>query len=245
MKGYNGQIILSCEHGGNQIPSNYQKLFKRQVNLLNSHYAYDKGALVVARRLSKRLKAPLIYSITSRLLIDLNRSLHHPGLFSDFSRSANDIIKSEIIKHHYSPYHSRIGKLIDESIQHNKRAFHFSIHSFTPELNGEVRNADFGILYNPSRNIEKKIAKSLQLFIKENSGFSVRLNYPYLGKADGLTTILRKKYPVSRYCGIEIEMNQSAFDNPRNKTNEFVYILTKGIGEVLGVRSIIPRRIFT
>jgi hypothetical protein len=35
----------------------------------------------------------------------------------------------------------------------------------------------------------------------------VRFNYPYLGKADGFTTFMRKQFPKN-YIGIEIEVNQ-------------------------------------
>ena len=42
---------------------------------------------------------------------------------------------------------------------------------------------------------------------QELSQFKIRFNYPYLGKADGLTTYLRKKFPAN-YTGIELEINQ-------------------------------------
>ncbi|MFI4875804.1 MAG: N-formylglutamate amidohydrolase, partial [Blastopirellula sp. JB062] len=41
-----------------------------------------------------------------------------------------------------------------------------------------------------------------------NPDFRIRFNYPYLGKADGLTTSLRKKLTGDRYVGIELEVNQ-------------------------------------
>ena len=36
----------------------------------------------------------------------------------------------------------------------------------------------------------------------------MRRNAPYRGDADGLTTALRRELPVSRYEGIELELNQ-------------------------------------
>jgi hypothetical protein len=41
-----------------------------------------------------------------------------------------------------------------------------------------------------------------------NPQLVVRLNYPYRGSADGLTTHLRRLHPNSDYAGIEIEVNQ-------------------------------------
>jgi hypothetical protein len=36
----------------------------------------------------------------------------------------------------------------------------------------------------------------------------VRRNYPYLGRADGLTTYLRRRFPAGAYIGVELEVNQ-------------------------------------
>ena len=36
----------------------------------------------------------------------------------------------------------------------------------------------------------------------------VRFNYPYAGRADGLTTALRRRFPDAAYAGIELEINQ-------------------------------------
>jgi hypothetical protein len=36
----------------------------------------------------------------------------------------------------------------------------------------------------------------------------VRRNYPYAGKADGLTSHLRLRFPQRAYVGIELEVNQ-------------------------------------
>jgi hypothetical protein len=43
----------------------------------------------------------------------------------------------------------------------------------------------------------------------------VRLNYPYAGAADGLTTWLRRRHPQSRYLGVELEINQAIVGTPR------------------------------
>jgi hypothetical protein len=38
----------------------------------------------------------------------------------------------------------------------------------------------------------------------------IRMNYPYLGKADGFTTSLRQEFQ-EQYIGIELELNQKLF----------------------------------
>src|SRR6267142_572465 len=81
-------FVFTCEHGGNRIPAPYRRLFREQRALLDSHRGYDPGALVMAKALASAYRAPLVASTVSRLLIDLNRSIGHPQLFSTMTRAA-------------------------------------------------------------------------------------------------------------------------------------------------------------
>ena len=77
-------LVLICDHASNFIPKQFGGLGlgKRE---LESHIAWDPGALPVARRLSKALDATLIESRLSRLLIDCNRPLDAPDLICPVS----------------------------------------------------------------------------------------------------------------------------------------------------------------
>jgi N-formylglutamate amidohydrolase len=75
-------FLITCEHGGNRIPAPYRRLFRGRRALLDSHRGYDPGALAMARAMARAFRAPLVTSTISRLLIDLNRSIGHPHLFS-------------------------------------------------------------------------------------------------------------------------------------------------------------------
>ena len=90
-----------------------------------------------------------------------------------------------------------------------RRVIHISSHSFTPELDGEVRRADVGLLYHPGRQGEIELCArwktSLAAFAP---GLTVRRNYPYAGKGDGLTSYLRGRFPPDAYVGVELEVNQ-------------------------------------
>ena len=81
---------------------------------------------------------------------------------------------------------------------------HLSIHSFTPELHGKKRDLDLGILFDPDRPLEAGFARALQPRIL---GFDVRENEPYDGRADGLCTAFRTRFPEEAYAGIEIEIS--------------------------------------
>lgn len=201
------KLILTCEHGGNEIPSEYSPLFKGAEKILNSHRGYDPGALDLFKELQE-FAAFEKYQTVSRLLVELNRSLHHPQLFSEFTKGISSEDKKKILEEYYFPYRKAGEEKIAEYLKAGENVLHLSIHSFTPQLNGKVRNADVGLLYDPSRTMEKQACRRLKdLLLQEDGALKVRFNYPYLGKADGFTTHLRKRFPEN-YAGIEIEVNQ-------------------------------------
>lgn len=200
-------LLLTCEHGGNNIPDSYKFAFQNASEILETHRGYDHGALDVFMNL-KELSNYSIYSKTSRLLIELNRSLHHKQLFSEFSKSLSKEQKKDLIATHYIPYRNAVEFEISRHLRNNEPILHLSIHSFTPHLNGVERQCDIGLLYDSKRYLEKRFSAALKAEIKnENPDLNIRYNYPYLGKSDGFTSYLRQKF-THNYLGIEIEINQ-------------------------------------
>ena len=80
-------VIVTCEHASRRVPSRYRALFRDQEAVLKTHRGSDLGALWLARELATALEAPLFTGSVSRLLIDLNRSLHHVKLYSAITRA--------------------------------------------------------------------------------------------------------------------------------------------------------------
>ena len=201
--------IITCEHGGNRIPAPYRQLFQGRRALLDSHRGYDPGALVVAKELARAFEAPLVTSTVSRLLVDLNRSIGHPHLFSAATRGAPGNLRAQIVKEYYRPYRARVERLVGQSVSRGRRVIHISSHSFTPELDGKVRRADVGLLYHPARHGEAELcARWKASFSACAPDLRVRRNYPYAGKGDGLTSHLRRRFLHGAYVGIELEINQ-------------------------------------
>lgn len=217
-------ILLTCEHAGREVPAAYSALFEPYEALLASHRGWDPGALPIAEALHSLTKAPLITYPYTRLLVEPNRSLHHRAVFSNITRHLPREEKQTILNTYYIPYRAKVTQAISEGLSKGP-VQHYSIHTFTPELNGEVRQADIGLLYDPASTGEKAIAHSLRDFIKSRSKLRVRLNYPYLGKADGFTTHLRRLFTAG-YSGIEIEINQAiAF----TQQQEIAHLLAESI----------------
>jgi predicted N-formylglutamate amidohydrolase len=212
-------VLITCEHGGNRIPPRYRHLFLGHEPLLASHRGYDPGALVMARDLARAFDTPLVVSTVSRLLVDLNRSLGHPRLFSEATRPAPRAVRQEVVARHYLPYRGKVEALVAAAVAERKRVIHISSHSFTPVLDGEVRNADLGLLYDPGRSGEAALCRRWQARLGESAPeLRVRRNYPYTGKSDGFTAHLRRRFPADRYVGIELEINQAAVGAGRRWT---------------------------
>jgi predicted N-formylglutamate amidohydrolase len=202
-------VLISCEHAGNRIPAAYRALFGGAGAVLRSHRGYDPGALGVARELAETLAAPLIVSTVSRLLIELNRSPRHPRLYSEFTRGLPPAQRRQLLEQVYLPYRARIEALVADAVAQGRRVLHVSSHSFTPVLDGEERQTDIGLLYDPGRDAERVFCRRWRATLQAAApACRIRLNYPYSGKSDGLTTWLRRRFGAEHYAGIELEINQ-------------------------------------
>jgi predicted N-formylglutamate amidohydrolase len=203
------ELLISCEHGGHGVPRRYRAAFAGAERVLASHRGYDRGALELAREFSRRLHAPLVYSTTTRLLIELNRSLEHPQSFSPYARRLAPRQRLALIERYYLPYRRAIERQVARGLHRGACVVHISCHSFTPRLRGVVRAADIGLLYDPRRTREATLCTRWQHMLEaRNRRLRVRRNYPYRGSADGLTTALRRRFGERSYIGIELEVSQ-------------------------------------
>lgn len=208
------KLLLTCEHGGNDVPPAYRALFKGAGDVLRSHRGWDPGALGLFRALEPLADAAFA-TTTTRLLVELNRSLHHPALFSHYTKGLSKDERERILDEHYRPHREAVEATTAYWTTAKEQVMHVAVHSFTPVLNGEVRTLDIGLLYDPSRPAEKRWAERWRrAMLAIDPALEVRMNRPYLGKADGLPTHLRRLHR-SRYAGIELEVNQGHLRNGR------------------------------
>jgi len=212
------EILITCEHAGNKIPAIYKPDFAGADDILNSHRGWDPGAAELAECISGSIHAPLISCEFSRLLIEPNRSEHHPKLFSEFTRSLPEDAKADLLNSYYRPHRKRVIDEIYKLVSLNKKVLHAGVHTFTPELNGRLREFDVGLLYDPSRQPERKFAGKWKKHF--GNRFRVRMNQPYKGKADGLITSLRKLFSEEVYLGIELEVNHTLYFESTEKWEE-------------------------
>jgi predicted N-formylglutamate amidohydrolase len=184
-------------------------LFTGLDDLLDSHRGWDAGALELGLQMAKRFGVPLHAATTTRLLVDLNRSIGHSQLFSQVTCPLSPARRQEIVDQHYRPHRDAVEATVARHIASGHRVVHIASHSFTPTLGGVDRRADVAWLYDPRRPGEVAFALAWMLdFALRAPELRVRRNYPYRGRGDGLTSLLRKHYPDEAYVGIELEVNQ-------------------------------------
>jgi predicted N-formylglutamate amidohydrolase len=205
-------LLITCEHAGNEVPDEYADFFIGQQEILMSHRGWDPGAFHVAQFLAEKQNTVLFSHPITRLLIEPNRSLDHPQLFSVFTNVFSEGEKSKLISIFYLPYRKEVENAIGRL---KNPVLHLSIHSFTPVLNDIVRAVDIGLLFDPSRSFETGFCNRYLENLKQLlPAMRIEFNEPYLGIDDGFTTYLRKKFCDGEYAGIEIEINQKFMNTP-------------------------------
>ncbi len=231
-------VIVTCEHAANRVPDRYASLFAGRERVLETHRGLDIGALAVARRLARELRAPLQAGRVTRLLVELNRSPNHPDLFSEFVRSLPRAERSRILARYYLPYRQRVEADICRHVGAGRSVFHLSVHSFTPVLHGETRRAELGLLYDPSRMRERNFARFWRKLLTEVAPeYRVRRNYPYTGLTDGFMPYLRKSLATRLYVGVEIEMNQKLLAKNDKRRERYVATLVDTLQLMLGKKA--------
>ncbi len=205
------RLLLTCEHAGNHVPARYRGLFRGQGEELAGHRGWDIGALVLARDLQRGLRAPLVYDRTTRLLVDLNRALRSPTLFSEFSEQLDAPERRELLARLHAPHWQRVRQGIERLGGRSQGpVVHLAVHTFTPELDGIVRQTDVGLLYDPGRAAEARFCRGWQRALADIAPeVRVRLNYPYWGAGVGMATQMRRRFPAAGYLGLAVEVNQS------------------------------------
>ncbi len=225
-------LLLTCEHGGNRIPPAYRALFRGASAVLASHRGWDPGALIVARALSKRLRRPLLAVTWSRLLVESNRVPTNRRIWSSFTAGLSREEKDAILERYWWPHRREVDTAIRRGRERRTRVFHVAVHSFTPVLGKEVRNADIGLLYDSRRPAERAFCLRWQAALGEVAPqLRVRRNYPYTGIADGLPTWLRRRFSDASYAGVELEINQAVLTGRRR--GEVVNALAGSLGGLM------------
>lgn len=194
-------ILLVCEHASPRIPPEFDTL-GLSAGELERHIAWDPGALETARRMSRVLDAPLVYSTVSRLVYDCNRPPDAADAMPERSedtpvpgnRSLSDVEKRDRVARFYRPFEARVAMALDRP----EVSMLVTVHSFTPVYKGQTRAVEIGILHD----VDARLADAV---LQVAAGYNVQRNAPY-GPADGVTHTLRRHALPRRLLNVMLEV---------------------------------------
>ncbi|MEP4379849.1 MAG: N-formylglutamate amidohydrolase [Alphaproteobacteria bacterium] len=218
-----GRVLLVCDHASHAVPRALDGLGLDEIELLR-HIGWDIGAANVTRHLAAALDAPAVLGGYSRLVIDCNRELDHPGLLlaesdgtpvpanANLTAAERDARIAEI----HTPFHAAIEREIARLRAANgpdTNPVILSIHSFTPIMDDIERPWQIGILWNRDARIPEPLIARLRresdLNVGDNEPYSARFGYGYTlerhGDGLGLANAL-------------VEIRQELIDTPRGVT---------------------------
>lgn len=185
-----GRFVLVCEHASNYIPPEMKDLGLDEF-ALQSHIAWDPGAMQLAREMSRRLDSPLAAARISRLVYDCNRAPTAAGAIPETSEnyripgneglsSAQRTRRERIF---YEPFRAVLSDILDGRAANRPAVL--TVHSFSPIYAGRRREVQIGLIDGGDDRLVRPFCAAL----REKSGYVVRRNAPYC-KEDGVTHTL-------------------------------------------------------
>lgn len=230
------ELVLSCEHASSRIPTALVPRFRGSAGRVATHEGFDLGAIDVARYLGSRFNVPVAATDVTRLVVDTNRSPHHPKVFGREVRHLPVEQRRHLLARYHTPHRRAVADRVRAAVQREHRVVHVAVHSFTPILDDVVRTAEIGLLYDPARPRERQLCRDWQTTLQARlPEFRIRRNYPYRGTADGLPTTLRREFGDAMYAGLELEVNQRLTMHPRRTWHPWLQALAEGLESCLDI----------
>lgn len=203
-------MLLLCDHASPEVPRSLGGLGLKSESF-KRHIAYDIGAKAVATQLSMELDATLILAGYSRLVIDLNRSINHPGSIVEkidktpipANKDLPRTERNKRIEEIFTPYHKGIDQELKRLQRRGTPPIILSIHSFSPDYGETPRPWDIGVLWNRDYRFATPLIKML-----ESAGLNVGDNEPYSGKHLAYTIDRHAGSAGLANCAIEINQKQ-------------------------------------
>lgn len=200
------RVLLTCEHATQRMPPGWSWPPEDERRLVDTHWAYDIGAEQITRELAEATGAGALLSSFTRLLIDPNRELGSPTLFREHAESVivelnhelDDAERQRRIDALYRPYHDALARIARES----RAETMLSIHTFTPNYEGEERAVELGVLFDSRESEAHAFGDALI-----RAGFAIEYNEPWSGK-DGLMFSVESHANANGKIGLEIEVRQ-------------------------------------
>ena len=203
-------MVLLADHAGRELPAEYGDLGLPAAEF-ERHIAYDIGVAGVTRELARLLGVPAVMARFSRLLIDANRGEDDPTLIRQLydgtivpaNYPLDEDERERRLERYYRPYHDAAGSLIASVAAASGAApFVFSIHSFTPSMQGRARPWHVGVLWDS----DPRAVRPLLDMLAADPALTVGDNEPYDGALRGDT--MYRHAIVNGYAHALLEIRQ-------------------------------------
>ena len=187
-----GRVILVCEHASRLLPKALGTLGLSDA-ALESHIAWDPGALAVSRLLAEKLDATLVFQRFSRLVYDCNRPPESPAAMPEKSEvfevpgnaALDEAARNARTDALYRPFRDRLGALVKGRIREGRAPVIVTVHSFTPVYFGKPRAVEIGILHDADARLADAMLAAA------GPAYRTLRNEPY-GPEDGVTHTLKE-----------------------------------------------------
>lgn len=223
-------VVIVCEHASYFIPDTFNKLGLAR-DALQSHAAWDPGALAVAQGMSTRLDATLIASAVSRLVYDCNRppsALDAMPAQSEAIKIPGNVGLTEAQRQaRAARYYKPFRACLTGAIAVTPTPVIVTIHSFNRVYHGETRTVEIGILHDT----DARLADVMLQLAHTHTEANVQRNAPY-GPEHGVTHTLKEHAIMAGHLNVMIEIRNDLIQTP-GQQNEMADSMANWLWESL------------
>lgn len=247
-------ILLVFDHAGKNYPRSLNYLGLSEEDRYK-HFPNDIGIEHIAEPLSRLLDAPLIMGNYSRTVIDLNRGFHEVSCFPPTGDGQpipgnQNLSMDEKLKRYgsiYAPFEAAMSDMMDMMRERHgdETIFVFPVHSYTPELLGQVREMEAAVLWNYDSAFAQTVIEHFRdqgLLVGENDPYDAR-DFNYCTPDRHVTprkvhNVGDKKNVVSAYLEVRNDLISTPAEGERMARN-----ITRGLTEAMdNYRSFLKHR---
>jgi predicted N-formylglutamate amidohydrolase len=203
-------VVLSCEHASARLPQPWS-WSEEDRWLPPLHWASDLGARALTLELAAALSASAVLARFTRLLVDPNRDPGHVDLFRrmadgkpvHLNQGIDESERARRMHGYYEPFHTAL----EQALARSRAPLLLSIHSFTPNYEGTVREVEIGVLFNH----EEQHARALHAALAKHFD-GVAENEPWSGKG-GLMYCAETHAGRFGRVALELEVRQDRLED--------------------------------
>ena len=179
-------LLVICDHASRAMPRALARLGLEDAVTMR-HIGWDIGAAQVTRNLADALDAPAVLCGYSRLVIDCNRGLGDPTSIPEISDGVavpgnvglTPAARVARVDGIFRPYHAAIEAQLAAFAARGVVPIVFSVHSFTPVMNGFARPWHVGVLWDKDPRVPVPLIAALaaadpRRVVGDNQPYSAR-----------------------------------------------------------------------